>query len=192
MRIGVFGGTFDPPHVAHLVAAQEVLERLRLGRVLFVPAALPPHKEGVSITPAPLRLAMLRAAVAEDERFRVCELELERDGPSYTVDTLRELRERRSGDELVLIIGTDQLRELATWREPGEIARLARIAVVSRWGVDPAGVEAGVDVAWEEVAIPRLDVSASDIRCRVAEGRPVRYLVPDAVLEVIEREGLYR
>ena len=188
MRAGIFGGTFDPPHLGHLVAAQEAYAHLQLDRVIFVPAARPPHKLRQAITPAPTRLAMVRAAVGEDARFTVDDTELKRDGPSYTVDTLRELKTRLAGAELFLLLGADQVRDLSSWREPAEIQRLATIALLAREGVDaaPAGVEPGAIVR-----LPRLDISGTDLRRRVSAGEPIHFLVPDAVERIIFRERLY-
>lgn len=187
MKLGILGGTFDPPHVGHLIVASDVCDALELDRVLFVPAAVPPHKpERVRATPAQ-RLEMVRAAVAGDPRFHADDLELRREGASYTVDTLRVLHEREPGAELFFILGVDQLREFPTWREPEEVARLATLAAVARAGERlPASPFPVV-----EVPVTRVDVSSTDIRRRAADGRSVRYHVPVAVQEIIEREGFY-
>lgn len=188
MRIGIVGGTFDPPHLGHLLLASDVYEALGLDRVVLVPAAVPPHKHGLPRTPAALRLEMLRAAVAGDPRFEVADLELRRAGPSYSVDTLRELRGRWPDAALFFVLGADQLRELPSWREPDEVARLATLTGVARDGQAPVA-PGGYDV--EVVPITRIDVSSSMIRDRAAAGRGVRYFVPPAVEAIIEREGLY-
>lgn len=177
--------------------AQDALVELALERVLFVPAGLPPHKREAESTAAELRLEMTRAAVAGDARFEVDALEVERAGPSYTVDTLRALRERRPDDELLLLIGADQFREFATWKDAAEIARLASLVVIGREGaLLDAAAEAlrreGLDPAWRRLDATRIDVSSTLVRQRVAAGRPIRYLVPDAVAAIIDREGLYR
>lgn len=189
MRIGIFGGTFDPPHLGHLVVAQDACSALSLDRVLFVVAAAPPHKRGRQHTAATLRLEMLRAALAGDDRFEACDLELRRPGLSYTVDTIRQLREEWPGDELILLIGADQARELHTWHAPDEIARLATIVALSREGDRVTDTRGGLPV--RSLHVTRLDISATDIRRRVAAGRPIRYLVPDAVQAIIRRESLY-
>jgi len=189
MRIGVFGGTFDPPHLGHLVVASDACEALGLGRVLWIPSAVPPHKLGTVKAPAEARLEMVRAAVEGDPRFVADDVELRRAGPSYTVDTLRELAARHPGDELVLLIGADNLREIPGWREPGEILRLARVAVLSR---DGAGVPPDSPIPATSVAVTRVDVSATEVRRRAAAGETIRYLVPDAVRALVERRGLYR
>jgi len=186
VRLGIFGGTFDPPHIGHLVAAQDARTALDLDRVILVPAAVPPHKLDRPITPGQLRLELLRAAVAGDARFEVDDVELRRGGPSWTVDTLRALRECRPGAELFLLVGMDQFAEFDTWREPHEIRRLARIAVLSRGGVvAPAGAD------WTAVNVTRIDLASTEIRRRVAAGLPIRFLVPDAVESLVVRHGLY-
>jgi nicotinate-nucleotide adenylyltransferase len=190
LRIGIFGGTFDPPHVGHLIVAQDVAEALDLDRVVWVPAATPPHKEGGELTAAEDRLALVEAAVADNERFQVTDLEVRRAGVSYTVDTLRELRGRWEGAQLHLIIGADQYRVLDTWREPAEIARLARVTVMSRNGSEgPPGPQA--HEATIVVPVTRIDISSTDVRERLRSGRSVAYLVPAAVRRIIEHKGLY-
>lgn len=191
-RLGVFGGTFDPPHIGHLIVAQDAWQALGLDRLIFVPAAAPPHKEGVRITPAPIRLEMVRAAVAGDPRFEVSELELRRAGPSYTVDTLRELRREHPGAELHFLMGVDQFEGFPGWREPDEIARLARLVVLTRGGGRPGGGGGAPEYPHRLVEVTRIDLSATSIRARVAAGEPIRYLVPEGVTEIIGREGLYR
>lgn len=190
MKLGVFGGTFDPPHVGHLIVAQDAFTALRLDRVLFVPAAAPPHKHGRVAAPAEFRLAMLRAAIGADSRFAVEELELRRAGPSYTVDTLRALHADHPEAELFFLLGADQFREFHTWRDPAEIARLARPVVLSRGGREDVG--AVIDLPYQTLAVTRIDVSATEVRERVAARAPIRYLVPAGVEEIIQREGLYQ
>lgn len=190
MRLGVFGGTFDPLHIGHLIVAQDAWAALGLDRVLLVPAAVPPHKRGRVVTPADVRLEMVRAAVAGDPRFEVSDLELRRPGPSYTVDTLRELHERYPGADLFFLLGVDQYRDFHTWREPEEIARLATLVVLSRTGI--VEVESRVGTLPTVLPVTRIDLSATEIRRRVAAGEPIRYLVPWGVEELILEEGLYR
>lgn len=189
-NIGLFGGTFDPPHTGHLIAAQDASDSLHLERFIFVPAAAPPHKRDEAVTAASLRLEMLRAAVADDPRFEISTVELERTGPSYTVDTLRSLAAQYGGARLHLFIGVDQVREFATWREPDEILELADVVMLTRAGQGESGTEAAF--VRRVVAVTRVDISSTLIRERVAAGRPIRYLVPDAVAEIIAREGLYQ
>jgi nicotinate-nucleotide adenylyltransferase len=191
MRLGVLGGTFDPPHVGHLIVASDVCTALGLDRLLFIPAAAPPHKRGRVHASPELRLEMVRVATAGDPRFEVDDLELRREGESYSVDTLRQLREREPDAEIFFVIGVDQLREFASWREPEVVARLATLVVVSRAGEEAAD-GGGVAFRVRPVQVTRIDLSATEIRRRIRDGEPIRYLVPDAVREIIEREGLYR
>lgn len=200
-RYGILGGTFDPPHLGHLVLAQEVFARLRLDRVWFVPAASPPHKAGQRITAAEHRQAMVELAIARDPRFALSTVELERAGPSYTVDTLRMLRTRWGEDTWIcLVLGWDMLLYLPHWHDSrGVIAATDQIAAVHRpdFGGSP-GALAELDVALPElrpklalVAAPQLEIAATTLRERVASGLPIRYLVPDAVCDYIEAHGLY-
>jgi nicotinate-nucleotide adenylyltransferase len=190
VKIGIFGGTFDPPHVGHLIVAQDAYEALALDRVLFVPAGVPPHKAGLTLTDAAVRMRMVEAAISGDDRFATSDVELRRSGPSYMVDTLRILHEEDPSAELHLLLGADQFRELHTWRSPEEIARLCRLILLSRGGVDAA--PPGLDVQHQHVPVTRIDLSATDIRERAAHGRSIRYLVPQAVERIIFEERLYR
>jgi nicotinate-nucleotide adenylyltransferase len=193
MRLGVFGGTFDPPHLGHMALAEWAREELSLDRVLFVPAGAPPHKRGRR-TPAAGRVAMVRAAVRGNPAFGVSTLETRRAGPSYTVDTLRALAARHPGAELWLLVGGDMYASMHTWREIGAIARLARVAVALRPGAarpaPAAWARGGLGV--RGLANPGLEISSSEVRSRARAGRSVRYLVPDAVARHIEAHGLYR
>ena len=189
MRLGVFGGAFDPPHLGHLVAASEVAQALALDRVIWVPSARHPFKQGRMGAEAAVRLEMVRAAIAGDPRFEADGLELEREGPSYTVDTLRALRARHPGAEIFFLTGADNLRELHLWREPDEVVRLARLVVVSRGG---EGVPAEARYPARAVGVTRIDLSSTEVRRRVGAGETIRYLVPDAVAALIARHGLYR
>lgn len=194
-QVGLLGGTFNPPHLAHLVCAQEALVQLGLDRVLLVPVGVAPHKVVEADPGVAHRIAMCEAAVAGDERLGVSRADADRDGPSYTVDLLRALG---GADELTFIVGGDMAHSLPAWRDPEGVLALARIAVAEREEVRRADISerlAGLDGAAERVCffdIPRLDISSSLIRRRAAAGLPVRYLVPDAVAAYIEREGLYR
>jgi nicotinate-nucleotide adenylyltransferase len=196
-RVGLLGGTFNPPHVAHLVCAQEALTQLGLDRVLLVPAGVPPHKQVEAEPGVEHRVAMCEAAVAGDERFGVSRADVDRTGPSYTVELLRALRAAAPEDELVFVVGGDMAHSLPTWREPEEVLALARLAVAEREGVARQEIMerlAGLRGAQERVgffAMPRIDISSSLIRRRAAAGLPVRYLVPDAVAAHIARRGLY-
>jgi nicotinate-nucleotide adenylyltransferase len=195
--LGILGGTFNPPHLGHLVCAQEAHARLGLDRVVLMPAGIPPHKE-VPADPGPeARFELCRLAIGDDERFEVSRLELERSGPSYTVDTLRALREQRPQDELTFIVGGDMARSLPTWREPERVLGLATLAVAERDDVDREQIQAELDTLatadrFAFFDMPRIDVSSSLVRERIATGAPIRYLVPDAVAAAIEEHGWYR
>jgi nicotinate-nucleotide adenylyltransferase len=171
------------------VAASDAADALRLDRVLWIPAAVHPFKRAAVAAPPQARLEMVRAAVAGDERFEACDLELRRQGPSYTVTTLRELHARHPGAELFFLTGADNLRDLPKWREPEEVVRLARLVVVSRRG---EGVPAGLPYPAVAVPVTRVDVSSTELRRRAAAGETLRYLVPEPVRAVIARLGLYR
>jgi nicotinate-nucleotide adenylyltransferase len=188
VRVAVLGGTFDPPHLGHLVVAADVHLGLGVDRVVLVPSADPPHKRGQVRTPAHLRAEMVRSAVAGDERFVVDDVELRRPGPSYTVDTLREFRRREPGAEWFLVLGADALRDFPTWKDPDEVRRLATLVALER-----EGDAAEADPAWDVIRVPvtRVDISSTEIRRRRAAGHSIRYLVTEAVRAVIEREGLY-
>jgi nicotinate-nucleotide adenylyltransferase len=188
VKTGIFGGTFDPPHLGHLIVAQDAALALGLDRILFIPAAQPPHKQDVVVSAADLRARMLALAVNGDDRFAVDELELERAGPSYTVDTLRALTTRDPDAEWTLLMGVDQYAEFDAWREPGAIRRLARLAVLTRGGGAVVALP-GEDV---QVEVSRIDISSTLIRARVAAGLPIRYLVPAAVESFIFERQLYR
>lgn len=200
--LGVFGGTFDPIHFAHLAVAQAAAEALGLERVLFVPAGQPPHKPDRIITPGVNRLAMVELAIAGNDRFAVDRLELERDGPSYTVDTLEALHASRQAagesPELTLILSAEAFLGLTTWREPRRILELARLAVAPRDGYPSAGAafmrEHFPDLPDRVVFLdgPRMRLSASELRNRAATGRSIRYLVPDTVAAYIDDHALYR
>lgn len=195
--IGVFGGTFDPIHVAHLAVAQAAAESCGLVRVLFVPAGRPPHKPDVVISPAEDRVAMLELAIAGNDRFAVDRLELEREGPSYTVDTLDALQ-RRGDVNPSLILSAEAFRQLPTWRNPQRIVEQARFIVVPREGyadADPRSLDERLPGIAGRVTVldwPRLRLSATELRERAAAGRSLRYLVPDAVAAYIGDHGLYR
>jgi nicotinate-nucleotide adenylyltransferase len=197
-RIGILGGTFNPPHLAHLLCAQEAHEQLGLDQVLLVPVAAPPHKEAADDPGAATRVELCRLAVAGDDRFAVSTIEVDRGGASYTVDTLREIHGTNPEDDLTFIVGGDMAFSLPSWREPAEVLRLARVAVAERLELrrgDILDAVSSIPGAAERVTffdLPRVDVSSSLVRRRVAGGHPIRYLVPDAVAEYIAQNGLYR
>lgn len=190
-RVGIFGGTFDPPHVGHLIAASDACELLALDEVRFVPTHRSPFKEEQEGTTPTLRCKMVERAIAGDPRFRVSRVEVDRPPPSYTVETLRRLREAEPAAEFTLLLGADQWTAFARWREPHAIAQMARIAVLTRDGWDPAPGESGPALPRTVVPVTRIDISASGVRDRVREGRSIRHMVPDAVREFIESRELY-
>jgi nicotinate-nucleotide adenylyltransferase len=195
--VGILGGTFNPPHVGHLVMVLEALDQLDLDRVLLMPVAQPPHKEALSDPGADVRLELCRLAIAGEDRVEVSDLEIERGGASYTVDTLRALHERDPEHALTFIVGGDMAYSLPSWREPEAVLELARLAVAERDGLRREDIaerleplHAGDRVLFFDM--PRIDLSSSAIRARVAAGRPIRYLVPDPVVDVIRARSLYR
>lgn len=212
LRVGVFGGTFNPIHNGHLRSAEEIAENLGLSQVLFIPSAEPPHKSRRNLAPAAHRLAMVRRAVAGNPRFRASSLEIARGGRSFSVDTLRELHRRLGGEaSLYFFMGLDAFRDIHSWKEYGEIFSLAHVVVTSRPPdtVDPADAELPVAVRAQFCYRPRrgwihrsghsilfrsvtaLEISASDIRSRLARRSSIRYLVPSSVERYIARHHLY-
>jgi len=194
---GVFGGTFDPIHLAHLAVAEAARDDLGLADVTFIPAGQPPHKADRVISPATDRAAMVAAAIADHQDFHLSTIELERDGPSYTVDTLAALASAGIG-QLALIISMDSFVGLPTWREPERVLELATVVVAPRDGFDDAPDDflatamPGVAARVVRLAGPHLRMSASEVRRRAAAGRSIRYLVPDAVAAYIGDHALYR
>lgn len=197
-KIGVFGGTFDPVHVGHLILTEFVRDALSLDQVLFVPAFIPPHKQGATISPGERRLTMVELAIAGNDRLAASDVELKRGGVSYTVDTLADLAKACPDDELTLLVGADNLHDLPNWRRPAELVSLARIAAVRRpgnppvdWAVLPMDLlTAGV--GFHEVEIPLIEVSSTMIRERRRQGKSIRYLTPAAVEAYLDHHGLYR
>ena len=199
MRVGVFGGTFDPVHFGHLILAEQCREQGRLEEVLFVPAPRPPHK------PQPIarfdqRVEMLALALAGNPTFRIDEIEKDRDGPSYTVDTLAELRRRRPGDDFWLLVGGDTIRDLHVWYEPRRLLEMAGLLVMARPGSpipdrDELGARVGLPagaVRLKVVDAPQIDIASRDLRRRAAEGRSLRYLLPRAVECYVHDRRLYQ
>jgi nicotinate-nucleotide adenylyltransferase len=196
-RIGIFGGAFNPPHIGHLVCAQEAHWQLGLDVVVFVPVRVAPHRT-IDQDPGPeVRFTMCEHATSADGRFAVSRIEIDREGPSYTVDTLRELRRARPDDEFFLILGGDQAAALPQWHEPEEVLSLATVAVAERGedhrrdtiAASVASVRPGDRVVFFDM--PRIDVSSTLIRARAASGQPIRYLVPDKVANYIGAQSLY-
>jgi len=184
-KIGIYGGTFDPIHHAHLILAREALEQLNLERVIFVPAAISPHKLEQTTTPAGLRLEMLRSALEANACFILDELELHRPPPSYTIDTIEELRSREDRPEICYLLGSDNLPRLDTWHRIEELRRLVQFVVLDR------GLTAPARCAYPAIR-RQIDISSTEIRNRVATGRSIRYLVPPGVEEIIQRHQLYQ
>lgn len=205
MRIGIYGGSFNPVHLGHLIAAECCREQARLDRVLFMPAATPPHKQGQLLADAADRVAMLTLAVGGHEAFAVSTIEVDRGGVSYTVDTLAVLAERHPHDTLALVLGPDALAQLPTWREPQTIADRCELVAVERERLDDVAAiarDAGLaDLLGQErlaaliasrVRMPAIGVRASDLRAAVAAGTSIRYRTPRAVEAFITSHGLYR
>jgi nicotinate-nucleotide adenylyltransferase len=196
VRVGILGGAFNPPHTGHLVCAQEALVQLELDKVVFVPVGHAPHRELQGDPGAEERLEMVELAIADDDRFESARLELDREGPSYTADTLRALREATPEDELFLILGGDQAAALPAWHEPEAVLELATVAVFERisWSKNAIGIKVGRlrgGQAIRYLEMPLIQISSSAIRRRAAAGKPIRYLVRDNVAAYIESNGLY-
>jgi nicotinate-nucleotide adenylyltransferase len=197
-RLGLLGGTFNPPHIGHLVCAQEAWAQLGLDRVLLVPVHTPPHKEAVDDPGVEARTELCELAVAGDPRLAVSRIDADVPGRSFTVDTLTRLHERHPEHALTFIVGGDMAHSVPAWREPEAILELAELGVAEREGVRRADIVealAGLRGGAERVRffdMPRLDVSSTLIRRRVAAGQPIRYLVPDAVADAVQRTGIYR
>lgn len=186
--VGIFGGSFDPIHHGHLIVARVAAELLGLAELRFVPAREQPFKVGKHAAAAGHRAAMVEAAIAGAAGFTLDSIELERPGASYTVDTLRGIRERDPGVDLVLLVGADAAADFPKWREAEAVARLARVVVFGRPGAD----RVALPVAWRTIEVPAVEISATEIRQRVREGRPIRYWVPDAVADYVAAHGLYQ
>ena len=197
-HLGILGGTFDPVHHGHLVAASESHYQLGLDRVLFLPAGTPPHKGGRAISTAHHRLRMLELAIAGRSQFGISRLDIERPGPCYTVETLQLLRAKLGPKPRIFFIeGTDSLADILTWHQPERLLELAELAVVERPGIeiDRQALERHLPgllarVHW--LRMPHLEISSSDLRARVREDRPISYLLPPAVEAYIQEQGLYR
>ena len=194
LRIGLFGGTFDPPHRGHIAVAADVADALGLDQVLWIPAGQPPHKSSLSTAPLVLRLEMTRAVIGVDSRFKMSRIEAERMGPSYTVETARVLKDGCPETKLFLIIGTDQFRQLHLWKDPEKLLSLVELVVMDRdgkTGRDHTPHLAGVENA-HFVPVRKIDISSTDVRMAVNGGQNVSMLIPSVVEEIIAREGLYR
>ena len=198
MRIGIYGGTFDPVHLGHLVLAETCREQCQLDQVIFIPAGVPPHKQGRELTSGIIRADLLEFAVAGYGEFSVDRSEIKRSGPSFTVETLRALRQAHPDDELFFLMGADSLAEFSLWKEPQEIATLAGLIVVNRGTQVPPAAESLVPLLGRDavdriqfVTMPGIDISASDLRRRAHQGLSLRYLVPRAVERYIIEHHVY-
>jgi len=192
VRIGFLGGTFDPPPLGHLILAESAREQLKLDRVLFIPAGDPWRKSDRKVTPAPHRLAMTRLAIADNEAFELDDREVRRAGPTYTVDTLRELRSRLHPDDiLVFLAGQDALADMPLWKDPTGIAEAATIAVAPREGCAPPPGLPFDESALLRIDMPFVDISSTGLRERAKRGLSLRYLVPPVVEAYIRDKGLY-
>ena len=192
MKIGIFGGSFDPPHHGHLIVARHVRESLGLDHILLVPANRSPHKLDRTPAQSHHRLAMVRLAVADDPGFAVSDAEVARGGVSYTVDTLRSIRSEAPDHQLFFLLGSDNSAEFLSWREPEEILRLSTVVLMSRAGFGESAPGPLGDPSALRVDVPLIDIRSRDLRSRIREGASIRYLVPDTVERYILREGLYR
>jgi nicotinate-nucleotide adenylyltransferase len=200
MRVGVYGGTFDPIHYGHLILAEQCRAQGRLDQVWFVPAPRPPNKVEQSLTRFDQRVEMLQLALAGNAAFRIDEIEKERTGPSYTVETVAELHRRHPGDDLFLMVGSDTLADLPNWYQPRRLVQLAGLLVAARPGTPVPGVDElrrllglaeGEALRMQTVEAPLIDISSRDLRRRAAAGRSLRYLLPRAVECYIQDKGLY-
>ena len=200
MRLGIFGGTFDPIHLGHLIVAEQCREQGRLDQVLFIPAARPPHKNDQELTAYAQRVEMLALALSGNPAFRIDEREKDRPGPSFTVDTLAQLHALHDDAELFLIVGSDTLRDLPQWHEPVRILELAGLLVPPRPGASILGAEEvkqslalpdSFPLRYQVCDIPLIDIASRDLRRRIADGRSVRYLLPRAVEAYLHEKNLY-
>lgn len=191
MNIGLFGGTFDPIHIGHLVAAEQAREQLKLDEVWFIPAPTPPHKDGCAVSPADHRLHMVQLAVADHPKFRVSRLEFERDGDSYTVDTISVLRERYPGHSFFFIVGTDMVADLPNWHRIRDLVTMVRFVGLQRPGFRRPNLPHYIADRVLYADMLAMDLSATHIRNRVKKEQSIRYVVPDCVRYYIEEHRLY-
>ena len=197
-RIGLFGGTFDPPHLGHLILASEGCAQLKLTHLLWVLTPDPPHKRNQRITPLKHRLAMVRLAVADNPSFELSRVELDRPGPHYTLDTVRMVASQNPNVDIILIIGGDSLRDLPTWRFPADLVSVCRLIGVMRRPGDSADLPAlervlpGIQAKVRFVDVPLLEISSSEIRKRALKGKPFRYYLSPPVYDYIQQHHLYQ
>ena len=188
MKIGILGGTFNPIHIGHLILAEEVREKLSLDRIIFVPAYLPPHKDNSDIARASLRLAMVKLAIKGNRYFLTSDMEIKRDGRSYTIDTIKEFKRAYQQDELYFIIGSDLFKYLDDWKDLDEIIKIVRFVVATRPGYLLEKIPSHITT----IPIRAVDISGFEIRKAIKENKSFRYLVPEAVLKYINKNRLYR
>jgi nicotinate-nucleotide adenylyltransferase len=188
MKIGILGGTFNPIHIGHLILAEEVREKLKLDKVIFVPTYLPPHKENVNIAPAGDRQAMIKLAIKGNRYFSVSDIEIKRDGKSYTIHTIKEFKKKYPKDDLYFVIGSDLLNYLEEWKDLSEIIRMVKFIVATRPGYPLESIPSYIST----VAIRAVDISGFEIRRAIIENKSFRYLVPERVFRYIGRKKLYK
>jgi nicotinate-nucleotide adenylyltransferase len=197
VRIGLLGGTFDPPHIGHLIMGESAADALDLAQILYIPAADPPHKQDRDKTPVEHRLAMLSLAVADNPRFAISRIDIERPGPHYTVDTVRILQAQHPEEDFFFVMGSDSLRDLVKWHQPEKLMELCPLVVVPRPGVDASpemhedrlpGLAARVIM----VESPMVDIASTDIVARSRAGYSIRYTIPESVFRYVEKQGLYK
>jgi nicotinate-nucleotide adenylyltransferase len=188
MKIGILGGTFNPIHLGHLILAQEVMEKLNLEKIIFVPAYLPPHKDNSDIAPALDRFKMVKLAIKGNKRFSVSDIEIKRKGRSYTIDTVKEFKKLYPNDELYFIIGSDLLNYLDSWKDLDEILKLINFVVATRPGYPLEKIPAHIF----RIDIRAIDISGFEIRQAIKNKKSFRYLVPEPVYRYINKRGLYR
>jgi nicotinate-nucleotide adenylyltransferase len=196
-RLGVFGGSFDPPHLGHLILAEEALSALNLERVLWVLTPEPPHKSPRSLSSVSIRLEMVEQAIGGNPRFILSRVDVDRPGPQYAVDTMKILRSESPGQEWTLLMGEDSLRDLPTWSRPQDLIRQCELGVMRRPGTlwDEKSLESqipGIAQRMHFFMAPLVDISSSEIRQRRQQGRPIRYLVPPGVWDIIQQAGVYQ
>jgi nicotinate-nucleotide adenylyltransferase len=190
-RIGILGGTFDPPHLAHLIAGEIAVEAFALDKIFFIPANIPPHKTNEPITNGKHRLAMIELATQGNEKFNVSRIELDRPAPSYTIDTLREIQQQFAPEKILLFIGLDQMAMFHQWHKWEQILESAEMVVMIRPWQKFDEIDASLIDRVKILPMPLLDISSTDIRARVRAGKSIRYLVPDGVREYIAEHRLY-
>lgn len=188
MKAGILGGTFNPIHIGHLILAEEVREKLKLDKVIFVPTYLPPHKDNSDIAAAAHRYNMIKLAIKTNKYFSVSDIEIKRDGRSYTIDTVKEFKKRSPGDDLYFITGSDLLNYLEEWKDLSDIIKMVKFIVATRPGYPLERLPSYIST----VEIRAVDISAFEIRKHIKENKSFRYLVPDRVFDYIIRKGLYR